>query len=134
MLPLRHASRWQAASLFILCIVLIAALMPAYWYWDDQTQALRWFRNTDKVLHALTFLILSVWFSGLYRRDSYWKIAVGLLVFGLLIEACQRAVGYRTADWADVAADATGIVVGLMIAMAGIGGWCLKVEEAFNKR
>jgi VanZ family protein len=134
MLPLRHTRRWQTASLFILFIVLVAALMPAFWYWDDNTKALLWFRNIDKVLHVATFLGLAVWFSGLYRKGSYWKIAVGLLAFGLMIEVCQRAVGYRSAEWADVFADATGIVLGLMIALAGIGGWCLRVEEKLNKR
>ena len=134
MLPLRHANRWQVASLFILFVVLAAALMPAFWFWDDKSKALLWFRNIDKVLHVATFLVLAVWFSGLYRKNSYWKIAVGLLAFGLIIEVCQRAVGYRSAEWTDVFADATGIVLGLMIALAGIGGWCLRAEEIFSKR
>jgi VanZ family protein len=134
MLPLRHANRWQVASLFILFVVLAAALMPAFWFWDDKSKALLWFRNIDKVLHVATFLIQAVWFSGLYRKNSYWKIAVGLLTFGLMIEVCQRAVGYRSAEWTDVFADATGIVLGLMIALAGIGGWCLRAEEIFSKR
>ena len=134
MLPLRHANRWQVASLFILFVVLAAALMPAFWIWDDKSKALLWFRNIDKVLHVATFLILAVWFSGLYRKNAYWKIALGLLAFGLMIEVCQRAVGYRSAEWTDVFADATGIVLGLMIALAGIGGWCLRAEEIFSKR
>ena len=134
MLPLRHANCWQAASLFILFVVLTAALMPAFWFWDDKSKALLWFKNIDKVLHVITFLILSVWFSGLFRKNSYWKIALGLLAFGLMIEVCQRAVGYRLAEWTDVLADATGIVLGLSMALAGIGGWCLRAEEIFGKR
>jgi VanZ family protein len=134
MLPLRHANCWQVASLFILFVVLAAALMPAFWFWDDKSKALSWFRNIDKALHVATFLVLAVWFSGLYRKNSYWKIAVGLLAFGLMIEVCQRAVGYRSAEWTDVFADATGIVLGLMIALTGIGGWCLRAEEIFSKR
>jgi len=133
MLALRHASRWQAASLFILAVVLVAALMPAFWYWDDKTKALLWFKNIDKALHVGTFLVLSLWFSGLYRKSSYWKIAAGLLAFGLMIEVCQRAVGYRSAEWMDLVADATGILLGLMIALAGVGGWCLRVEGLLSK-
>ncbi len=134
MLPLRHARRWQASSLFLLFVVLAAALMPVAWYWDDKSQALSWFRNFDKVLHLVSFLILSLWFSGLYRRRSYWRVALGLLAFGVIIEVCQRAVGYRTADFADVAADGVGIILGLIIAVAGLGGWCLRVEEALSRR
>lgn len=134
MLPLRHARRWQLASLFILFLVLVATLMPAVWFWDDKGVAIRWFRDFDKWLHGITFLTLSLWFTGLYRKSSYWKVALGLLAFGLVIEASQRMVSYRTADWLDVGADAAGIIVGLLIGLAGIGGWCLRVEEYLTKR
>ena len=134
MLPLRHARRWQLASLFILFLVLAATLMPAVWFWDDKDGAIRWFRHFDKWLHGITFLSLSLWFAGLYRKKSYWKVALGLLAFGLVIEACQRMVSYRTADWLDVGADAAGIIAGLLIGLAGIGGWCLRVEEYIAKR
>lgn len=134
MLPLRHARRWQLASLFILFLVLVATLMPAVWFWDDKGVAIRWFRDFDKWLHGITFLTLSLWFTGLYRKSSYWKVALGLLAFGLVIEASQRMVSYRTADWLDVGADAAGIIVGLLIGLAGIGGWCLRVEEHLAKR
>ena len=52
-----------------------------------------------------------------------------MLAFGVLIEACQRMVTYRSADWLDVAADAAGIAVGIGIALAGLGGWSLWVEN-----
>ena len=134
MLELRHARRWQIASLIILFLVLAATLMPAVWFWDNKVGGLRWFRDIDKWLHGITFLVLSLWIAGLYRKSSYWRIAVGLLAFGLVIEACQRMVVYRTAEWLDVGADAAGIIAGLLIGLAGIGGWCLRVEEHFAKR
>ena len=43
MLPLRHVRRWQMASLFILIMVLVAALMPAVWFWDDRVKGIAWF-------------------------------------------------------------------------------------------
>jgi len=134
MLPLRHARRWQLASLLILFLVLAAALMPAVWFWDDKVGALRWFKDVDKWLHGITFLSLSLWFAGLYHKNAYWKVAFSLLAFGLVIEACQRMVSYRTADWFDVGADAAGIIAGLLIGLVGIGGWCLRVEEHLAKR
>ncbi len=133
MLPVRHVKRWQMASLIILALVLAMALMPAVWFWDNKTAGLRWFDSVDKWLHGGTFMFLAIWFSGLYSKKSYWKIAAGLLVFGLSIEACQRMVSYRTADWADVGADGAGIVIGLIVALAGVGGWCLRVEERLAK-
>jgi VanZ family protein len=133
MLPLRHAARWQMASLFLLLIVLAATLMPAVWFWDDRFKALSWFESIDKWFHGITFLALSIWFTGLYTKSAYWRIGLGLLAFGLVIEACQRMVTYRTADWMDVGADAAGIILGLVIGAAGIGGWCLRAEELLAK-
>lgn len=129
MISLRHARRWQAASLIILLLVLIAALMPVVWFWDDRIGALAWFETFDKWLHGITFLALSLWFGGLYRTNSYWRVGLGLLAFGFLIEAGQFLVSYRTADWIDIGADAAGIVAGLLIGVAGVGGWCLRIEE-----
>lgn len=132
MLPLRYAWRWQAASILILLIVLAFALMPAFWLFDSKVKALSWFHSVDKWLHGITFLILSVWFSGLFRRTSYWRVAIGLLAFGFVIEACQRMVIYRTASVMDIAADAAGIVVGLAIGIAGAGKWCLWLEKRMS--
>jgi VanZ family protein len=134
MLSLRYARRWQVASLIILLLVLAAAMMPAVWLWDDKVKMLSWFRDVDKWLHGGTFLALSLWFTGLYQKRSYWKIGLGLLAFGLVIEASQRMVNYRTADWLDVSADAVGIIIGLVIGAAGVGGWCLRAEDRLAKR
>ena len=133
MLPLRYAARWRVASLVLLLIVLAATLMPAVWLWDDRVNALSWFEGIDKWFHGITFLALSIWFTGLYNKGAYWRIGLGLLAFGLLTEACQRMVTYRSADWMDVGADAAGIILGLVIGAAGIGGWCLRAEEFFAK-
>ena len=95
----------------------------------DRDGFVTWFVHVDKWLHGIAFVVLAVWFAGQYRPGSYWRIAVGLLAFGVLIEACQRMVTYRSADWLDIAADAAGIAVGLAIAMAGLGGWSLWFEK-----
>ncbi len=134
MLPLRYARRWQIASLVLLLVVLAAALMPAVWFWDDKVKGLLWFESIDKWLHGVTFLVLSLWFTGLYTRSAYWRIGFGLLAFGLFIEVCQRMVSYRTADWIDVGADSAGIIAGLVIGAAGVGGWCLRAEDRFAKQ
>jgi len=129
MLPLRFAARWRVASIILLILVLIGTLMPAVWFWPDRDGFVSWFVHVDKWLHGITFVLLAVWFAGQYRRKSYWRIGIGLLFFGVLIEACQRLVTYRSADWLDIAADAGGIAVGLAVAMAGLGGWSLWIEN-----
>ena len=133
MLPLRYSAGWRVASIILLVLVLISTLMPAVWFWPDRSGFLSWFLHVDKWLHGITFVFLAIWFAGQYRRKSYWRIGIGLLFFGALIEACQRLVTYRSADWLDIAADATGIAVGLAVAMTGLGGWSLWVENRFAR-
>jgi VanZ family protein len=122
------------ASLIILMIVLAAALMPAVWFWDDKVSGLKWIKSIDKWAHGVTFFALSLWFTGLYHKSFYWRIGIGLLAFGLVIEACQRLVIYRTAEWMDVGADAAGIILGLVVGAVGIGGWCQRAEDRFARQ
>ena len=105
--------------------------MPAVWPWPDRDSLYNWFDAIDKPTHAIVFAFLAVWFAGQYRPRSYWRIALGLLMFGLLIELCQRMLVYRSAEWLDVAADVVGIIGGLLIAAAGLGGWCQRVEARY---
>ena len=109
-------------------------MMPAVWFWSDRHSFITWFMNVDKWLHAVTFVFLAIWFSGQYRPGSYWRIGIGLILFGVLIEICQRMVTYRSASLFDIVADAGGITVGLIVAAAGIGGWSLRFEQWFARR
>ena len=132
MLPLQYAGLWRVLSLVILLAVLAGTLSPAVWF-DSRTEALNWLENADKWLHGLTFLFLSIWFAGLWERRAYWRIAAGLMLFGFVVEGAQRLVGYRTADWLDIVANTAGIIVGLTVATAGLGGWGLWVEERYSR-
>jgi len=134
MLPLRYALRWQAASAVLLLLVLATALMPAIWFWPDRVRVETWLGQLDKWAHVAAFAFLAVWFAGQYRRAAYWRIAMGLVGFGALIEICQRAVGYRSAEWLDIGADVAGIVIGLLIALAGAGGWSQRFESRYLAR
>lgn len=132
MLPLRYARRWRMGGIFLLSLVLALALAPADWFWPDSSDSA--FILSDKWLHGITFAALALWFSGQYARHSYWRLILGLVAFGLLIEVTQRMVSYRTAEWMDLMADLAGIGVGMAIAMAGVGGWCMHFEEWLQNR
>lgn len=132
MLSLRYARRWQIAGLFLLALVLVLALIPADWFWPGDTDSP--FFMSDKLLHGITFMTLALWFSGQYAPDSYWRLVVGLVAFGLLIELIQRMTSHRSADWMDLLADAIGVGVGMAIARAGLGGWCLRFENWLDKQ
>jgi len=134
MLPLRHTRYWRIGGLALLILVLLAALMPAVWFWNNKNTALSWFEHADKWLHAMTFVVLALWFAGQYKRASYWRVAISLMTFGVLIELCQLMMGHRSADWGDIGANTVGIVIGLLVAMAGLGGWSLRIEDWYSSR
>jgi hypothetical protein len=123
MLPLRYARRWQAAGIGVLVLVLGFALAPDLDMRDIAIAA------SDKWVHGATFTFLTVWFCGQYGKQSYWRVALGMLAFGAFIELCQRMLTYRSAESLDLMADAIGIALGLVIAAAGVGGWSLRVED-----
>jgi VanZ like family len=125
MLPLVYVGRWRVAGVFMLAGVLAMTLMPVVLL----DMRMRQLASYDKLAHGLAFLILAVWFSGQYARRSYLNVALGLLAFGAFIEICQYFTRYRSADWMDLLADLVGIVIGLMIAVAGAGGWSLRAER-----
>ena len=134
MLPLRNVGLWRALSAIILVVVLVGALSPAFWFFEDRNEALSWLQHADKWLHAFTFIALSIWFAGLFERRAWWRIAAGLMLFGFLVEFFQLQVGYRTADWFDIAANTAGIIIGLAVAMVGLGGWALRLEDWYLRR
>lgn len=96
---------WQAA--FWALVVLTAALS-----WTPvEHLPQRVFDLWDKAQHALGFAALA--FSGLsaYPRRPL-RLALALLVYGVLIEMVQSATGWRHGDVADWLADAVGVALG----------------------
>ena len=134
MLALRHARLWRALSVFLLAGVILATLAPPAWFMGDDTDSISWLPYADKWMHAITFAGLALWFCGLYDKRRYGLLAAALLLFGLLIEGCQFLVGYRSAEWLDVLANTAGIIAGLAIAFAGLGGWGPRIEDWAMKR
>ncbi len=129
MLRLRHQKRWRLAGIVLLLAVLAATITPTLWLLPTPGKILLW----DKSLHFLTFLFLSLWFTGQYARSSYWRLVVGLSAFGVLIELGQGIIPYRSGDWMDLVADICGIGIGLIIAVAGLGGWSPRFEQWLEK-
>ena len=134
MLPLRFARYWQIASAMLLLFILAGAVIPAVWFLPDNVRFTSWLSSIDKWGHAIAFAFLTVWFAGQYSRQAYWRIAVALFAYGVLIELAQRPLSYRSSEWLDLGADVVGIMIGLVIAIAGAGGWCQPFENWYIAR
>lgn len=99
--------RW----LFWLCVVagVALALAPAPEHKSP------WFAHADKVQHAASFAIL-FGLGWMAQFRPAWRLAFGLLLLGAAIEVMQSFTATRTAEWADLLADAVGIAVGCGLA------------------
>lgn len=86
----------------------------------------------DKYEHVVGYVLLTLWFCGIYPRSRYWVIAAGLLGMGILVEILQGAMHWgRHADVDDVVADITGIAIGLALARTILAEWPRRVEALF---
>ena len=70
----------------------------------------------DKWQHGLAFASLCLLAFAAYPQEKWWKIALGILGYGVLIELSQWAFGVgRQADFWDVVADSIGICAALLL-------------------
>ena len=96
------------AVLFVLAIVVISilALLP-----QDQAPQLHW---SDKLNHLFAFMVLA-FLLRMGFRISYFQSLALLIGYGMLIEVAQYFTPDRSAEWADVGADAMGSFLGLKL-------------------
>jgi VanZ family protein len=121
MLTLRHRRLWIAASVLLVATVVVGSLQTAF--------AGGKLHGFDKVEHFCTYMFLAVWFTGLYRRPSYWLVAAGLLALGLSMEVAQFVMqAGRMGDPYDMAANTGGVAAGLVLALVATGGWAQRLE------
>jgi VanZ family protein len=77
---------------------------------------------SDKVLHALGYFILMLWFSQIYQ--SFWHrfwLVLGFVGMGVAIEYLQGMGGYRMFEYADMLADTVGVLLAWLVSTFGVG-------------
>lgn len=120
---MRWPALWLVPGWVLVAATIAVSLAPAP---DDAVPIIN-----DKIAHVLIYAVLATWFAGIYERTRYPLIGGCLIVLGAGLEVAQGLSGYRTAEWADLLADAIGIATGLGLAAAGLGGWCARLEQVF---
>ena len=88
--------------------VMVLALLPV------QHLQLPLFDWWDKAQHVVAFVVLTVGALLLWPVASA-RVVVGMIAYGAGIELAQWAVGWRFAEWSDLAADTVGVVVAWLL-------------------
>lgn len=107
---LEHHRAWRLALLALLAVISFLALTPA----PPSSIDSGW----DKLNHLAAFaaLALAAGFSAATSARHAGRSALALLVYGGLIELLQSRMPPRQGEWADLLADAVGILLGLGLA------------------
>lgn len=101
--PWSALAAWRWAFWLCLLVVLTLALLPPSPY----IPATIW----DKANHVFAFAVLAVLGCASYRGRTA-RVLAGLLAYGAAIEVLQALTPYRWGEFADVVADAVGLLLG----------------------
>ncbi len=123
---LQYPRRWWWLGLAGLLLIAALSLLPL------RAAALA-IPNGDKLNHCVAYIVLMLYFgqlAGAHLRQRV-SVIIGLIAYGVLIEASQSVMPPRTAEWADLAANLCGILIGLVLLRTPLGRLLIAVEQRF---
>lgn len=106
-LNLRFERLWRGLGLFGLLAGLALSLLPIPPPPIELAYADKW--------QHLVGLALMMLYAGMLFPRQRLRAGLGLLLYGLGIELLQSLLPWRSAEWLDLLADASGIAVGLLL-------------------
>jgi VanZ family protein len=99
------------------------------------------FNPTDKMLHAIAYFILTLFWLFYYlmkisKKNDYklnfFYISALVIVFGMLIEVLQGALtNYRQPDWADILANSIGVLVACLFCILFLN-YLKRIKQKIN--
>lgn len=123
---LRFIRFWFVLGWVFVIAAMVLSLMPL-----QQITMPSW---NDKFEHAMGYLLLTLWFCGLYRRQRYWVVALWMFAMGILVEILQGMMHLgRQADIRDIYADIIGIGGAVFLAITPLGRWPYWFEKLVPK-
>lgn len=71
--------------------------------------------HTDKIIHLSGYAVLTFWWAQLITQKR-WKLALAVVLFGIVIELLQGLTPDRQPDVLDALANGCGVLLGLLAA------------------
>ena len=103
----KWARLWRLVGWAGVVATLVVSLMPPT-LGDDDT-------HIDKAVHLLGYAVLTFWWAQLVT-ERRWKLAVAVVLFGVMIELLQGLTPSRQPDVLDALANSGGVLLGWLAA------------------
>ncbi len=123
---LKYTKLWLSLGALLIVLIWYLSLTP-----DPPDTGID---NGDKLGHFLAYSLLMGWFAQIYiqLKPRLWLMLVFILM-GVLLEVLQGMTAVRTYSYADMAANATGVFIGLLLSQGPMARLLQQFERRFVK-
>lgn len=91
--------------------------------------------GADKYAHVVVYAALTFWFMQIYESGRIRvRVVLGFAALGVMLEFLQGTTGYRSFEYADMAANAAGVVLGWLAAPPRMPNLLLCLEALRARR
>ena len=101
-----HRLWWACAWLGVLITLLVSLMPPPF----NEGAA-----HTDKIVHLIGYAVLMYWWAQLIVQRR-WRLALAVVLFGIVIEGLQGLTPNRQTDALDALANSSGMLIGWLAA------------------
>jgi len=123
---LKYTKLWLCLGALLIALIWYLSLTP-----DPPDTGID---NGDKFGHFFAYGLLMVWFAQIYIRVKLrlW-LMLAFILMGVLLEVLQSMTAVRTYSYADMAANTTGVFIGLLLSQGPMARLLQQFERRFVK-
>ena len=112
---------WLFTGWLLITLVVYLSLIPALPSIDITA--------ADKVAHIFAYATLTLWFLQLYPADRRAMLVIGFIMMGIALEFLQELTASRSFEYADIAANTGGVVLGWLLAKTRLSNTLHVIEK-----
>jgi VanZ family protein len=122
-MELKHRRLWLVLGWVLVAATIYLSLIP------NPPEPVS-FPGFDKVEHFIIYGALMFWFGQIYTYPRQRVVVAALLVvLGVGIEFVQGMTGYRSFEYADMAADTIGVILGWIASRGPFANLFHRIEQ-----
>lgn len=106
---------WLVVAIVLAVLAAVAALIPPRGTPGIEVADLG--ETLATVLHGVGYAVLAATAMLAQRQPRPIPTALLVIAYGVLLEIVQGALGQRSAQWVDLAANSAGVVLGIVVAL-----------------